>query len=65
MKQKFYFLRELFDGQESAFIQAVRIADTKTSFDEACNYLWDTYADLFDWTNKEEAIANILIKNDF
>ncbi len=60
LQQKFYFLKELFDEEEHAFIQAVKIADTKPTFDEACDYLWETYSQQFNWANKEDATAEFL-----
>lgn len=60
LQQKFYFVRELFGDQESKFNEAIKIADSKTSFDEACNYLWENFADQFEWTNSEDAVAEFL-----
>jgi hypothetical protein len=60
MQQRFYFIKELFDADDNMYEYAVKEANNKATFDIACNYLWDNFADKYNWANREEPVAEFL-----
>ena len=58
-QQKYYFIKELFSGDEALFEQVVELSDTFTSYDEACNTLWASNAEKLGWVDKEEAVLEL------
>lgn len=59
LQQKFYFIKELFGMNEDAYQRAVDKADEQDSFDEASNYLWDSFSETYEWAEKEEIVTEL------
>lgn len=56
VNDKFYFMRELFDGKAEAFRQAVETLDKANNFNEAYNYL----SNQFSWNMDSESVQSLL-----
>lgn len=56
INDKFYFMRELFDGKADSFRQAVETLDKAANFNEAYNYL----SNQFTWDMDSESVQSLL-----
>ncbi len=56
INDKFYFIKELFQGKAEEFKKAIEILDEAANFNEAYNYI----SNHFTWDMKDEPVQNLL-----
>jgi hypothetical protein len=59
LNQRYLFINKLFEGNEMMFSEAVNKIDHATNYDDAVNYLLDTYSEKFAWGDEESTVAEL------
>lgn len=59
LNQRYLFINKLFKGEEMLFSEAINKIDQSTSYDEAVNYLLDSYSEQFNWGDEESTVAEL------
>ena len=59
LNQRYLFINKLFEGNEILFSEAINKTDQSTSYDEAVNFLLDSYSEQFKWGDEESTVAEL------
>jgi energy-converting hydrogenase A subunit M len=60
LNQRFMFVNELFDGNQSQFLSALEYIDQMESFDEASSHIKNSLADKYNWDMETEEVEEFL-----
>ena len=59
LNQRYLFINKLFKGEEMVFSEAINRIEQSESYDDAVNYLLDTYSEQFNWGDEESTVAEL------
>lgn len=59
LNQRYLFINKLFQGDEMVFSEAINKTDSFTNYEEAVNYLLDSYSEQFGWGEEESTVAEL------
>ena len=59
LNQRYLFINKLFEGNEMIFSEAVNKIEQYTNYDDAINYLLNSYSEKFNWGEEESTVAEL------
>ena len=59
LNQRYLFINKLFQENEMLFSEAINKIDNSTNYDDAVNFLLDTYSEQFNWGDEETTVAEL------
>jgi hypothetical protein len=59
LNQRYLFINKLFQGNEMLFSEAINKIDQQGNYEEAVNYLLESYSEEFNWGDEENTVAEL------
>lgn len=59
LHEKYYFVKELFGQDEPLYVEAITHIDELNTYDQAQDYLFDHFAQKYNWGEKQDALEQL------